>query len=87
MVSNSRNKGSIKEFKGNESLIGYVTSIRFIVAILGFIVILAISFIINKGTDFRNILIIYGVTLFPIALNIDWFIQVFKKCFIMVYTI
>ncbi len=70
-----------KNSKGNESLIGYVTSIRFIVAILGFIVILAISFIINKGTDFRNILIIYGLTLFPIALNIDWFYSGIQEMF------
>lgn len=54
-------------------LVGHITFIRFIVAILCFILVLAISFTVNKGTVFKNILIIYGLTLFPIAFNIDWF--------------
>jgi O-antigen/teichoic acid export membrane protein len=62
-----------KDSKGHESLVGYVTSIRFAVALISFIVIIIIAITIDKGLVFKNILIIYGITLFPIAFNIDWF--------------
>lgn len=63
----------VSKNKDNESLIVYITSIRFVVAIVSFIIIIIMSILFNKGEVFKNILIIYGLTLFPIAFNIDWF--------------
>lgn len=53
-------------------LIGYISIIRIIVAIICLLIIIAIGIISNRGVTFTNLLIIFGCTLLPLAFNIDW---------------
>ncbi|WP_085829468.1 flippase [Clostridium massiliodielmoense] len=62
-----------KNENNTEELASGIVITRFLVAIICFLVIIGISFGVNKGIVFRNILIVYGLTLFPLAFNLDWF--------------
>ncbi|WP_392486644.1 flippase [Haloimpatiens sp. FM7315] len=53
-------------------LIGDIVSLRFIIAFLCFLASVFIGFFSYKGYDFKNIMILYGFTLFPLAFNMDW---------------
>lgn len=53
-------------------LIGYISIIRISVAIICFLIIIAIGVVSNRGVTFTNLLIIFGCTLLPLAFNIDW---------------
>lgn len=65
--------------KNSEKLVGNVVFFRILIAIVCFLVIVLISFIVNKGSTFKTILIIYGLTLFPMSFNIDWFYSGIQK--------
>src|SRR3712207_6567235 len=62
-----------KNKNNKEELLGNIIITRLIVALICFFMVMAIAFTTNKGVIFRNILIVYGLTLFPLAFNIDWF--------------
>ncbi|MCD3193995.1 flippase [Clostridium botulinum C] len=62
-----------KNKNNKEELLGNIIITRLIVALICFLMVIAIAFATNKGVIFRNILIVYGLTLFPLAFNIDWF--------------
>ncbi|KGM96420.1 teichoic acid transporter, partial [Clostridium novyi A str. 4552] len=62
-----------KNENNTEELASGIVITRFLVAIICFLVIIGISVGVNKGVVFRNILIVYGLTLFPLAFNLDWF--------------
>lgn len=68
-----------KKNKNIEKLVGNIITLRFLIAIICFLIILIVSFTINKGVVFKNILIIYGATLFPMVFNMDWFFSGIEK--------
>lgn len=63
----SCNKDKIEEFLGD------IIVFRLLVSVISFIIIIILSFFIKKDFEFQTILILFGFTLFPMALNIDWF--------------
>nr|WP_279233259.1 flippase [Hathewaya massiliensis] len=67
VAKNKDDKGKI------QSLVGNIIGLRLIIAMISFLLIILIAIFANKGTVFTYVLIIYGITLFPIAFNIDWF--------------
>lgn len=52
-------------------IVGDVLSIRLIVSVVCFLIITIIAFL-NNDVVYRTLLIFYGLTIFPSALNIDW---------------
>lgn len=68
-----------KQDKSKETLCGNIIFIRFICAIVSFLILIAIGSLSNKGSEFRNVVILYGLTLFPLAFNIDWFYSGIKE--------
>lgn len=53
-------------------LVGNIISLRLFTASICFLIVMIIAYASGKGIEFRTILIIYGLTLFPLAFNIDW---------------
>lgn len=62
-ISKSRVSASI--------IVGDILSIRLIVSVVCFLLICVIAFL-NNDVVYRMLLIFYGLTIFPSALNIDW---------------
>lgn len=56
-----------------EEMVSNVIAFRTIIALVGFLIVIFIASISDKGIEFRNLLILYGITIFPLAWNIDWF--------------
>lgn len=56
-----------------EKITGEIITFRFIAASLCFFIIFIIISVVNKEIDFKVILLLYGFTLFPQAINLDWF--------------
>ncbi|MFU0823645.1 MAG: Teichuronic acid biosynthesis protein TuaB [Clostridium sp.] len=56
-----------------ENLAGNIIFLRLVCALIGFLIMVLIGSFTNKGTDFKGLMTIYGLTLFPLAFNIDWF--------------
>lgn len=54
------------------AIVGEIITIRIFIAFLSFFVIALIAFFINRNSNFKIILLLYGITLFPNALNLDW---------------
>jgi O-antigen/teichoic acid export membrane protein len=52
-------------------IVGDILSIRLIVSVVCFLIITLIAFL-NNDVIYRTLLIFYGLTVFPSALNIDW---------------
>lgn len=67
-----KNKDKINE------TVGKIMMFRFLVSLLSFVLIVMMTFVLNKGENFDIILILFGVTLFPIALNIDYLFNAFE---------
>ncbi|MFD3156173.1 flippase [Haloimpatiens sp. FM7330] len=59
--------------KNTERLVGDIVSLRLIIASICFCIVCVIAVFANKGVEFRNLLILYGLTVFPLSFNIDWF--------------
>ncbi|MCB2289033.1 flippase [Clostridium sp. CS001] len=55
-----------------DKVLGEIIAFRFLVSIICFIVICTIAFFINKDTSFKTIFVLFGITLIPTALNVDW---------------
>lgn len=55
-----------------DKVLGEIIAFRFLVSIICFICVCTIAFFINKDINFKTIFVIFGVTLIPTALNIDW---------------
>ena len=53
-------------------LVGDVLSLRFIVAVICFLIIVILASINKSDPVYRTLFILYGLTIFPSALNIDW---------------
>lgn len=68
-----------KQDKSKETLCGNIIFIRFVCAIVSFLILIAIGSLSNKGSEFRNVVILYGLTLFPLSFNIDWFYSGIKE--------
>lgn len=69
----SKNQESIENLAGN------VMFIRLICAATSFLIIILIGSLAGKGENFRNIMLLYGLSLFPLAFNIDWFYSGIKE--------
>lgn len=67
-----KNKDKVNETAGK------IIMFRFIIAALSFVMVCLISPLLKKGAEFSTILILFGTTLFPIALNIDWLFNAFE---------
>jgi len=61
-----------------EYIVGSIVSIRILISVICFFIVVLIAFIFSEDTIFKNILLMYGVTLFPLAFNIDWFFSGLK---------
>jgi O-antigen/teichoic acid export membrane protein len=62
----------ISKNRANASIIvGDILSIRLFVSVACFLLIVIIAFL-NNDVVYRTLLILYGLTIFPSALNIDW---------------
>lgn len=61
-----------KDIKHAGSIVKNIVILRVLLSALCYILVLVISFLVNKGTMFRNILLVYGLTLFPNAFILDW---------------
>ncbi len=56
-----------------DDIVHSVISIRLMIALLSIVIIVILSFFINKGRVFSIILILYSLTLIPLSFNLDWF--------------
>ena len=57
------------------SLSANIVSVRLVMSVAGFIVLIVISLALNKSSDIKMLLILYGLGLFPAALYLDWVFQ------------
>ncbi|WP_341472377.1 flippase [Hathewaya histolytica] len=63
----------IAKHKDNiEDYVQHIIMIRLIIACVSFLLLIVISIGSNKGSSFTYIVILYGLTLFPTAFNLDW---------------
>lgn len=62
-----------KDRKEAKRIISEIVSTRFLMSIIAFAVLVLITVFINKPASFKLLLVLYGLTLFPIAINTDWF--------------
>lgn len=62
----SKNESSISE------IVSETTSFRLVISFICIIVVSIIAIFTHKGNTFTYILILFGLTLIPLALNIDW---------------
>ncbi|MDY5912360.1 MAG: flippase [Inconstantimicrobium porci] len=63
--------------KVNET-VGKIVLFRLLVATLSFAIICFITLFMKRGSDFNKMLILFGCTIFPIAVNIDWLFNAFE---------
>jgi len=72
-----------KEIAADQSKIASITanivSLRLVLSIAGFIVLIGISLVLNKSSDINALLLLYGLGLFPMALYLDWVFQGIEK--------
>jgi O-antigen/teichoic acid export membrane protein len=61
-----------KNIQKVDAIVGEIISMRLAASIFCFILILILTFFINKNYEFKLLLILYGITVFPSALNLDW---------------
>jgi len=61
------------------SIIKKILSLRLLLSCIGFLIILALSFIFAESADIRYLLIIYGVGVIPSSLFADWIFQGIQK--------
>lgn len=61
-----------KDKSKTNNLVSDIISIRIIISIICFIALIFIGIFSNKGYSFQNLLFLYGLSLFPLAFNIDW---------------
>jgi len=69
----ARDKKNINYYVGN------IITIRFILAILSFAFLSFIIFFLNKPVEIKYLIILYGLSLFPLALFPDWAFQGAQK--------
>lgn len=72
-----------KEIAADQSKISSITanivSLRLVLSVAGFIVLIGISLVLNKSSDINALLLLYGLGLFPMALYLDWVFQGIEK--------
>lgn len=56
-----------------------IVSLRLVLSVVGFIVLIGISLVLNKSSDIKVLLLLYGLGLFPAALYLDWVFQGIEK--------
>lgn len=61
-----------------DETVGKIILFRLLVATLSFAVICFMTLFMKKGSDFNKMLILFGCTIFPIAVNIDWLFNAFE---------
>jgi len=54
------------------AIVGEMLALRFIVSVVCFIIIVILASINKSDPVYRTLFILYGLTIFPSALNIDW---------------
>ncbi len=67
-----------REIAGNkapEKIVGSILSLRLMLSLLGFGLILIISLALPRNNATKNLIILYGFSLFAIGLFLDWFYQ------------
>jgi len=57
------------------SIAANIVSLRLVLSVAGFIVLIGISLVLNKSSDINPLLLLYGLGLFPMALYLDWVFQ------------
>ena len=63
-----------------EELISQIFTLRILLALVGYIMLSGFAFLLlNKNVPIRNLLIIYGLTLFGIPVFLQWVFQGFEK--------
>lgn len=61
-----------KDVNSVSLIAGNILTLRFIIFIISYLFIFIMSFAFKNDSVFRGLLLLYGVTLLPSALNIDW---------------
>lgn len=61
-----------KHGENTSGIVGEILTFRFIVSIFCYILIIILAVCMNKGTSFKILMLLYGLTIFPASLNIDW---------------
>jgi len=62
-----------------EDYIGSILTLRLSLAILSFCLLLLLTFFLNKPTEIKYLLILYGLALIPYALILEWVFQGMEK--------
>jgi O-antigen/teichoic acid export membrane protein len=61
------------------SITAKIVSLRVVLSVAGFIVLIGISLLLHKSSDINALLLLYGLGLFPMALCLDWVFQGIEK--------
>ena len=61
------------------SITANIVSLRLMLSIAGFIVLIGITLLLNKSSDINALLLLYGLGLFPMAFYLDWVFQGIEK--------
>jgi len=69
----ARAKDKIKEYLEN------ICSLRLSLAFIGFLILLGITFLIDKPAETKYLILLYGLEMIPSALIIDWVFQAVER--------
>ncbi len=69
----ARDKDKIKDYVGN------IVALRLTLAAIAFCLLLLFAFLIQKPTEIKYLIILYGLGLFPFALQLLWLFQGIEK--------
>jgi O-antigen/teichoic acid export membrane protein len=61
-----------KNIQKADEIVGEIISMRLAASIFCFILILILTFFVNKNYEFKLLLVLFGLTVFPSALNLEW---------------
>lgn len=65
----ARGRWNLKEYAGQ------MLSLRLFLAILSFVLVLLLALFIPKPPEIKGLIILYGLSLFPLAVLLEWFFQ------------
>lgn len=62
-----------KDINQSETIVNNIVSLRLVISVLCYVTIVLISIFINKSSEFKQILLIYGLSIFPLVFTFDWY--------------
>lgn len=62
-----------KNEKKSETIVNNIVSLRLVISIICYLIIILITIFINKGVEFNHILLLYGLSIFPLVFTLDWY--------------